>query len=84
MSFIGTLIIGLIAGAIAKLITPGRQGGGIIVTMLLGVVGAFVAHYLGQALGFYGPNEGPGLIGSVIGAIIVLLVWGAISRRRGA
>jgi uncharacterized membrane protein YeaQ/YmgE (transglycosylase-associated protein family) len=84
LSFIGTLIIGLIAGAIAKLITPGRQGGGIIVTMLLGVVGAFVAHYLGQALGFYGPNEGPGLIGSVIGAIIVLLVWGAISRRRGA
>jgi uncharacterized membrane protein YeaQ/YmgE (transglycosylase-associated protein family) len=83
MGIIGTLVIGLIAGALAKLLLPGRQGGGIIVTMLLGVVGAYVAFFLGQALGFYGPNDGPGLIGSVVGAIIVLLVWGAISRRRG-
>jgi len=82
MGFIGTLIIGLIAGALAKLLLPGRQGGGIIVTMLLGVVGAFVATWLGQALGWYGPNEGAGLIGSVVGAIVVLLIWGAVSRRR--
>ena len=82
MGFIGTLIIGLIAGALAKLLMPGRQGGGIIVTMLLGVVGAFVATWLGQALGWYGPNEGAGLIGSVVGAIVVLLIWGAVTRRR--
>lgn len=82
MGLIGTLIIGLIAGALAKLILPGRQGGGIIVTMLLGVVGAFVATWLGQALGWYGPNEGAGLIGAVLGAIIVLLIWGAATRRR--
>jgi len=82
MGFIGTLIIGLIAGAIAKFLIPGRQGGGIIVTMLLGVVGAFVATWLGQALGWYGPNDGAGLIGSVVGAIIVLLIYGAVTRRR--
>jgi uncharacterized membrane protein YeaQ/YmgE (transglycosylase-associated protein family) len=83
LGFLWTLIIGLIAGAIAKLITPGHQGGGIIVTMLLGVVGAFLATFLGQALGWYGPNEGAGLIGAVVGALIVLFIWGAISRRRG-
>lgn len=82
MGFLWTLIIGLIAGALAKLLIPGRQGGGIIVTMLLGVVGAFVATWIGQALGWYGPGEGAGLIGAVLGAIIVLLVWGAIMRRR--
>ncbi|WP_210528940.1 GlsB/YeaQ/YmgE family stress response membrane protein [Rubellimicrobium arenae] len=82
MGFIWTLIIGLIAGALAKLIIPGRQGGGIIVTMLLGVVGAFVATWLGQALGWYAPGEGAGLIGAVVGAIIVLLIWGALRGRR--
>jgi len=82
MGFIGTLIIGLIAGALAKLLMPGRQGGGIIVTMLLGVVGAFVATWIGQALGWYGPNEGAGLIGAVVGSIIVLLIYGAVTRRR--
>ncbi|TNC52484.1 GlsB/YeaQ/YmgE family stress response membrane protein [Rubellimicrobium rubrum] len=82
MGFIGTLIIGLIAGALAKLLMPGRQGGGIIVTMLLGIVGAFLATWLGQALGWYGPNEGAGLIGAVVGAIIVLLIYGAVTRRR--
>ena len=83
MGFLWTLIIGLIAGAIAKLITPGHQGGGIIVTMLLGVVGAFLATFLGQALGWYGPGEGAGLIGAVVGALIVLFLWGAFTRRRG-
>ena len=82
MGFIGTLIIGLIAGALAKLLMPGRQGGGIIVTMLLGIVGAFLATWLGQALGWYGPNEGAGLIGAVVGAIIVLLIYGAVTSRR--
>lgn len=82
MGLLWTLIIGLVAGALAKLLMPGTQGGGIIVTMLLGVVGAFVATFLGQAIGWYGAGEGAGLIGAVVGAIIVLLVWGAISRRR--
>ena len=83
MGFLWTLIIGLVAGALAKLLIPGRQGGGIIVTMLLGVVGAFLATWLGQALGWYSANEGAGLIGSVVGAVIVLLIWGALQRRRG-
>jgi uncharacterized membrane protein YeaQ/YmgE (transglycosylase-associated protein family) len=51
-------------------------------TAILGVVGAIVATYLGQAIGWYGPNDGAGLIGAIVGAVIVLLVWGAIARRR--
>ncbi len=82
MGFIGTLIIGLIAGALAKLLIPGRQGGGIIVTMLLGVVGAFVATWLGRAVGWYGPDDGANFIGAIIGAVIVLAIWGFIAGRR--
>jgi len=78
------LIVGLIAGALAKLLMPGRQGGGIIVTMLLGVVGAFVAGALGRAAGWYhGADEGPGIIAATIGALVVLAIYGAITRRRG-
>ncbi len=79
------IIIGLVAGIIAKFITPGRnEPQGFVLTAILGIVGAFVATWLGQALGWYGPNEGAGPIGAVVGAIIVLLIWGAVSRRRGA
>lgn len=81
---IGTLIIGLIAGAIAKFLIPGKQGGGIIMTMLLGVVGSFLASYGGQALGLYGAGQGAGLIGSVVGAIIVLLIYGMVSKGKSA
>jgi uncharacterized membrane protein YeaQ/YmgE (transglycosylase-associated protein family) len=77
---IWTLIIGLVAGAIAKFLMPGKQGGGIILTMLLGVVGAFVATFAGQALGLYGAGQGAGLIGSVIGALIVLIIYGMVSK----
>ena len=78
------LIVGLIAGALAKLLMPGRQGGGIIVTMLLGVVGAFVAGALGRAAGWYhGSDEGPGIIAATVGALLVLAIYGAITRRRG-
>ncbi len=85
MGFIWTIIIGFIAGLIAKFITPGRnEPSGFVLTTILGIVGAFLATYLGQALGWYSANEGAGLIGSVVGAIIVLLIWGALSRRRGA
>ena len=72
-----------IAGVLAKLITPGdNEPSGFILTTLLGIVGAFVASYLGQALGWYHAGEGAGLIGATVGAIIVLLVWGAVVGRR--
>ncbi|WP_207481485.1 GlsB/YeaQ/YmgE family stress response membrane protein [Arenibaculum pallidiluteum] len=84
MGIIGTLIIGLIAGALAKLIMPGRDPGGIIVTMLLGVAGAFVATYLGQAIGWYRAGDGAGFIGAVVGAIILLVIYRMVVGRRAA
>ena len=83
MGIIWTIIIGFIAGVIAKLVTPGsNEPSGFILTTVLGIVGAFVASWLGQALGWYGPGEGAGLIGAVVGAIIVLLIWGVVMRQR--
>jgi uncharacterized membrane protein YeaQ/YmgE (transglycosylase-associated protein family) len=85
MGVIWTIIIGFVAGVIAKFIMPGNnEPSGFILTTLLGVVGAFVATYLGQALGWYRADEGAGLIGAVVGAIIVLAVWGFIARSRSA
>ena len=85
MGILWTIIIGFVAGLIAKFIVPGDRGpSGFILTTILGIVGAFVATFLGQALGWYQPGEGAGLIGAVVGAIIVLLIWGAVSRRRVA
>jgi uncharacterized membrane protein YeaQ/YmgE (transglycosylase-associated protein family) len=83
MSIIWTIIIGFVAGVIAKLITPGRnEPSGFIMTTLLGIVGAFLATWLGQAVGWYRAGEGAGLIGAVVGAIIVLVIWSMLSRRR--
>ncbi|HXU60818.1 MAG TPA: GlsB/YeaQ/YmgE family stress response membrane protein [Polyangia bacterium] len=84
MSIIWTLIIGLVVGALAKLIMPGRDPGGIIVTMLLGVAGSLVASFLGHALGWYrNPGSGPGIVASVIGALVLLGIYRmAIGRRR--
>lgn len=83
MGIIWTIIIGFVAGVIAKFITPGNnEPSGFILTTILGIVGAFVASWLGQALGWYGPGEGAGLIGAVVGAIIVLVVWGMVSKKR--
>ena len=83
MGILWTILIGFVAGVIAKFIVPGRnEPSGFILTTVLGIVGAFVASYLGQALGWYQPGEGAGLIGAVIGAIIVLVVWGFVARRR--
>jgi uncharacterized membrane protein YeaQ/YmgE (transglycosylase-associated protein family) len=83
MGFLWTLIIGLVVGAIAKFIMPGRDPGGIIVTMLLGVAGAFLAGFLGRALGWYrNPGEGPGIIASIIGALILLLLYRMFVGRR--
>ena len=86
MGFIWTIIIGFVAGVIAKFLMPGdkNEPSGFILTTLLGVVGAFVATYLGQALGWYQANEGAGLFGAVVGAIIVLAIWGFIARSRSA
>ncbi|MCK1358152.1 GlsB/YeaQ/YmgE family stress response membrane protein [Bradyrhizobium sp. 199] len=86
MSIIWTIIIGFIAGVIAKFIMPGdNEPSGFILTTILGIVGAFVATYLGQALGWYRPGEGAGLIGAVVGAIIVLFVYGFfVGRQRRA
>lgn len=82
MGILWTIIIGFVAGVIAKFITPGpNEPQGFILTTILGIVGAVVATYLGQAMGWYQPGEGAGLIGAVVGAIILLLVWGAVSRR---
>jgi uncharacterized membrane protein YeaQ/YmgE (transglycosylase-associated protein family) len=83
MGIVWTILIGFLAGVIAKFVMPGsNEPRGFILTTILGIVGAFVASYLGQALGWYQPGEGAGLIGAVVGAIIVLFVWGMIARRR--
>lgn len=83
MGIIWTILIGFIAGVLAKLITPGdNEPSGFILTTILGIVGAFVATFLGQALGWYEAGEGAGLIGATVGAVIVLLVWGALASRR--
>lgn len=83
MGIIWTIIIGFIAGVIAKFIMPGKnEPSGFVLTTILGIVGAFVATFLGQALGWYDPGEGAGLIGAVVGALIILFVWGVIARRR--
>jgi len=83
MSFIWTIIIGFIAGVIAKFVMPGpNEPSGFILTAILGIVGAFVASYMGQVIGIYGPGEGAGLIGAVIGAVIVLAVWAMIAKNK--
>lgn len=83
MHILWTLIIGLVVGALAKLIMPGRDPGGIIVTILLGLAGAFVARLLGHAVGMYRNDAtGPGIIASIIGAIILLALYRVLVRHR--
>ena len=84
MSIIVTLLIGLLIGAVAKFIMPGRDPVGFIVTSILGVVGAVIATYLGQALGLYRAGEPAGFIGAVIGAMVLLFIYRAITGRRTA
>ncbi len=84
MGILGWAIFGLIVGALAKLVMPGRDPGGIIVTMLLGVVGAVVAGYLGQALGLYGPDEPAGFFMSLLGAMALLFVYRLATKRTTA
>ena len=85
MSIIWAIVIGFVAGVIAKFITPGRnEPSGFILTTILGIIGAVVFTWLGQSIGWYGPNDSAGLIGSVVGAVLVLLAWGALTRPRAA
>jgi uncharacterized membrane protein YeaQ/YmgE (transglycosylase-associated protein family) len=72
---VGWILFGLIVGALAKLVMPGRDPGGIIVTMLLGIAGAVAGGYVGRALGWYGPNDGAGFLMSLFGAIILLWIY---------
>jgi uncharacterized membrane protein YeaQ/YmgE (transglycosylase-associated protein family) len=85
MHILGTIIIGLVAGIIAKLVTPGdhNEPQGFIMTTILGIVGAFVATYLGQAIGWYGPDQNAGFIGAIVGAVLILLAWGLFQKTRG-
>lgn len=79
---LGTILIGLVAGLIARWISPGPNNPrGFIFTTLLGIAGAFVATYIGQAVGWYRPDQGAGFIGAIVGAIIILAVWHGLTRR---
>jgi uncharacterized membrane protein YeaQ/YmgE (transglycosylase-associated protein family) len=85
MGIIWTIIIGFVAGVLAKFIMPGdNEPSGFILTTILGIVGAFVATFLGQALGWYRPGEGAGLIGAVVGAIVLLFAYSFFAGRRRA
>jgi uncharacterized membrane protein YeaQ/YmgE (transglycosylase-associated protein family) len=75
MHILGTIIIGLLVGIVAKLLMPGRDPGGFIITTLLGIAGAFVAKYIGQALGWYSETDSVGFLASVVGAIILLAIY---------
>lgn len=81
MSILWAIIIGFIAGAIAKLLMPGRDPGGFIITTLLGIIGAIVATWLGRSMGWYGTDESAGLIAAVVGAVLLLLVYRLVRRR---
>ncbi|HZJ63250.1 MAG TPA: GlsB/YeaQ/YmgE family stress response membrane protein [Kofleriaceae bacterium] len=82
MHILITLIVGLVVGALAKLVMPGRDPGGIVITTLLGVAGAFIAGALGHSLGWYAIGDGPGLIASIIGAVILLAIYRMVARGR--
>lgn len=82
MGILGWILFGLIVGAIAKFIMPGRDPGGIIVTILLGIAGALLAGFIGQQLGWYGPNDAAGYIAAIIGAIILLALYRLVMHNR--
>ena len=82
LSILGWIVFGLIVGAIAKLLMPGRDPGGFIVTILLGIAGALIGGFLGRALGLYGPGEAAGFVMSLLGAIVLLLLYRLVVARR--
>jgi uncharacterized membrane protein YeaQ/YmgE (transglycosylase-associated protein family) len=85
MHYVWIIIIGFVAGLIAKWIHPGsKEPSGFILTTILGIVGALVATFLGQAVGWYHADESAGFIGAIVGAVILLVIWSAVARRQGA
>ena len=81
MHILWTILIGLVAGAIAKLIMPGKDPGGLIITILLGIAGSLIATYLGHLIGWYQAGQSAGFIGAIIGAILILLIYRLIRRK---
>ena len=81
MSILGTILIGLIAGALAKLIMPGKQGGGWVMTILLGIAGSVVASYIGSAMGWYVQGDTAGIVASTLGAILILFVYRMFKKK---
>jgi uncharacterized membrane protein YeaQ/YmgE (transglycosylase-associated protein family) len=81
MAILGWICFGLIVGVVAKLLMPGRDPGGFIVTILLGIVGALLGGFLGRALGFYGPNQAAGFFMSLLGAVLVLFIYRRLVHR---
>lgn len=77
-----TILIGLVVGIVAKFLKPGKDPGGFIVTTLIGIAGSFVATFVGKSMGWYQPGQTAGFIGSVVGAIVLLLLWGLLTRKR--
>jgi uncharacterized membrane protein YeaQ/YmgE (transglycosylase-associated protein family) len=84
MTILGWIVFGLIVGAVAKLVMPGRDGGGIIVTMLLGIVGAILGGFIGRALNMYGPNDAAGFFMATLGAVVVLFLYRMVAGRSAA
>jgi uncharacterized membrane protein YeaQ/YmgE (transglycosylase-associated protein family) len=81
MGILWTILIGLVAGAIARFIVPGKESGGFVTSIILGIVGALVATFLGRALGWYQPGESAGLFGAIVGAVLLLVVYHAMRRK---
>ncbi len=81
MSIVWTILIGFVAGLVARALKPGDDSAGFIVTTLIGIAGSLIATYLGQAMGWYTVGQGAGFIASVIGAIVLLFIWGMIKKR---
>jgi uncharacterized membrane protein YeaQ/YmgE (transglycosylase-associated protein family) len=82
MGILSWIVFGLVVGIIAKLLMPGRDPGGFIVTILLGIAGALLGGFLGRAMGFYGPSESAGWLMSILGAVVLLLLYRFVARRR--
>jgi uncharacterized membrane protein YeaQ/YmgE (transglycosylase-associated protein family) len=85
MHILWLILIGFVAGIVAKWLHPGsNEPSGFILTTILGIVGAFVATYLGQAIGWYRADQGAGFVGAIVGAVVILAIWSLIDRRRRA
>ncbi|MBI1898881.1 MAG: GlsB/YeaQ/YmgE family stress response membrane protein [Acidobacteria bacterium] len=82
LSFLSMILFGLVVGVVAKLLMPGRDPGGFLITILLGIAGALLGGYLGRAMGFYGPNESAGFLMALLGAILLLVIYRLVVGRR--